>query len=217
MKRPSSSQAGYTLLELLIAMALAAVLLVILFAALRLAHKSQTKGTELAELTQKIRILEDRLSWLIRGAYPYLVTKPDGKKLYFSGQDDRIGFVTTSVDSFGKGPEDRAGLKWVSISAGNKGLMIREKVYFLEDVFDDDGGKEFLFDPDVKKLEFEYFDIPDDKDQGDWVSDWDPDEKDHLPSAVKFRITIEVKGKKIELPETIVAIRTTRKTHKPGT
>lgn len=216
MTNLSSDRRGYTLLELLIALALAAILLVILFSALRLAHKSQTKGAERAEFTQKVRIIQDRLSWLIRGAYPYMVNNPDGKKLYFQGEDDRVGLVTTSVDTFGRGPEDRAGLKWVSISVEDKGLLIREKVYFLKDVFDDDGGREFYLDPDVKKIAFEYFDVPDDKEQGEWVSDWDPDEKDYLPSAVKYTLTLEVKGKKVELPEMVVAIRTTRKTPKPG-
>ena len=42
----------------------------------------------------------------------------------------------------------------------DEGLKVREKVFFLEDVFDDEGGKEYLLDPEVKKLEFEYYDIP---------------------------------------------------------
>ena len=40
--------------------------------------------------------------------------------------------------------------------------------------------------------------------QGDWVSDWDPDEKKYIPAAVKFKITLEHEGKTIVMPEIIV-------------
>jgi prepilin-type N-terminal cleavage/methylation domain-containing protein len=206
-----NNRKGFTLLELIISLALSAILLVILLAAMRMSYKSQERGYEKADTTQKIRILGDRITWLIRGAYPFSVRKSDGVKLYFKGEEDRLGFVTTSVDYFGKGPEDTAGLKWVSIFLDNEGLQIREMVYFLEDVFDDEDGKLYVLAPEVKKLEFEYFDMPEDETQGDWVSDWDPDEKEYLPSAVKVIITFEHNGKTVALPEIIISINARKK------
>ena len=47
-----------------------------------------------------------------------------------------------------------------------EGLKMREKVFFLEDVFEDDGGKVYLLDPEVKTLELEYYDIPEDETAG---------------------------------------------------
>ncbi|RPI35535.1 MAG: hypothetical protein EHM54_07955 [Nitrospiraceae bacterium] len=201
---------GFTLIELVIAITLSIVIVVILLAAMRLAYKSQAKGAERVDITQRTRILGDRISWLIRGAYPFFVKKPDEQKMFFEGESDKVGFVTTSVDSYGKGPEDSAGLKWVSVFADKEGLKIREKIFFLEDVFDDEGGKEYLLDPEVKKLEFEYYDIPEGEKQGEWVSDWTPDDKQYIPAAVKFRITIEHEGKTIEMPEIIVRINAQR-------
>jgi prepilin-type N-terminal cleavage/methylation domain-containing protein len=197
---------GFTLIELVIALTLSVVIVVILLAAMRLAYKSQAKGAEKIDMAQKIRLLGDRLTWLIRGAYPFFFKKLDEQKLFFAGESDKIGFVTTSVDSYGKGPEDLAGLKWVSVFMDSEGLKVREKVFFLEDVFDDDGGMVYLLAPEVKKLEFEYYDIPEGEKQGDWVSDWDPDEKEYIPAAVKFKITLEHEGKTIEMPEIIVRI-----------
>ena len=201
---------GFTLIELVIAITLSIVIVVILLAAMRLAYKSQAKGAERVDITQKTRILGDRISWLIRGAYPFFVKKPDEEKLFFEGESDRIGFVTTSVDSYGKGPEDSAGLKWVSVFTDREGLKIREKIFFLEDVFDDEGGKVYLLDPEVKTLEFEYYDIPEGEKQGEWVSDWAPDDKKYIPAAVKFRITLEHEGKTIMMPEIIVRINAQR-------
>ena len=52
MKRNSS---GFTILELLIAISLAVMILLILFAGMRLASRSQQKATERAELNQRMR------------------------------------------------------------------------------------------------------------------------------------------------------------------
>jgi len=201
---------GFTLIELVIALSLSVVIVVILLAAMRLAYKSQAKGAEKVEMAQKIRLLEDRITWLLRGAYPYYVKKTDEERIFFKGESDQIGFVTTSVDSYGKGPEDLAGLKWISFFTDREGLQMREKVFFLEDVFDDDGGKVYLLDAEVKTLELEYYDIPEDEKQGDWISEWDPEDKTYLPEAVKFTITLEQKGKTIVLPEIIVRINSQR-------
>jgi len=201
---------GFTLIELVIALTLSIVIVVILLAAMRLAYKSQAKGAEKVEMAQKFRLLGDRITWMIRGAYPFFVKKPDKQKLFFEGKAGKIGFVTTSVDSYGKGPEDLAGLKWVSLFTDREGLKLREKVFFLEDVFDDSGGKVYLLEPGVKKLELEYYDIPKGEKQGDWVSAWDPDDKQYIPAAVKFRISLQHEGKTVEMPEIIVRINAQR-------
>jgi hypothetical protein len=202
---------GFTLLELLIAITLSIVIFVILFAALRLGHKSQAKGMEKSEQSQKLRILADRVSYLIRGVYPYYLNTIDDQKIFFDGKSDSAGFVTSSVDVHAAGPEDQAGLKWVYIFTDSEGLKIREKVFFLEDVFDDSKGNVYLIDPDVKKIEFEYYDMPEGEKQGSWVTEWNPDDQETVPLAVKVRMTLEQNGKKTELPELIVRISAQRK------
>ncbi|MBI5101495.1 MAG: hypothetical protein HZB33_06645 [Nitrospirae bacterium] len=108
---------GLTIVELVLAMSFSIVVIVILFAALRLGYKSQEKGASKAETLQKARIISDRTAWLIRGIYPFSVRKPSVNKIFFEGKSDRVGFVTTSNENYGTGPEDRAGLKWVTIHA----------------------------------------------------------------------------------------------------
>ncbi len=202
---------GFTLLEVILALTISVAIFVILFAAMRLGYKSQQSGTEKEEVTQKMRILDDRITWLIRGVYPFVFVDPektDEQKLYFEGKDDQIGFVTTSVDRSGKGPEDIAGLKYVSIFQDRNGLQMREKVFFLDDAFDDSGGKVYVLDPEVTRLEFQYYDIPPDEKRGDWVSDWDPADKQYMPAAVKVKISFEHNGKKMTMPEMVVRLST---------
>lgn len=203
---------GLTLIELIIALSLSIVILVILFSAMNLSYKSQNRGAEKAEATQKIRIVSDRIAWLLRGAYPYIMKQTADHKLYFEGESDSIGFTTTSVDAYGTGPEDRAGLKWVSIYTDNNSLKIREKVFFLEDVFDSSGGKEYVLLSGVSGLQIEYLDVPeDDQTESEWVSDWDPDEMEYLPAAVKINFFLEHEGKTIAVPEIIVHIHARKK------
>ncbi len=209
MKRNPDS--GFTLLEIIIAMTISLAIFLILFAALRLGYKAQQSGTEKEEVTQKMRILDDRIAWLIRGVYPFVFTDPtatDQKKLYFKGEDDELGFVTTSVDSRGKGPEDTGGLKYISIYEDSGGLHTREKVFFLKDAFEDSGGKVSTLDPEVTKLEFKYFDIPPGEKEGDWVSDWNAEDKKYLPAAVMVQVTFDHDGRTITLPEMVVRIST---------
>jgi general secretion pathway protein J len=202
---------GFTLIEILLGLSLTAILLLILLSAMMLGHRSEDKGAEREEISQRMRIISDRLTWLIRGAYPFAVIDEDGEEtIYFDGSPESAGFVTSSIDRYSDATEDSAGLKWVRIFVDSEGLKMKENVYFLEDVFDESGGKEYLFDPTVKKIEFEYLDI-DEEGNSSWVTSWDPEDKRYIPSAVKVKVVIELYKKEIELPEITAAIRAIRK------
>ena len=205
-KKGFGSLTGFTLIEVIIAIAISAVVIAILLAAMRLGYRSQEKGIWRDEVSQKMRIINDRVTWLLRGAYPYVVPMPEGNILYFSGKSTSAGFVTTSVDLYSQRPEDRAGMKWVQIFSDSEGLKVREKIYFLEDVFDDSGGEVYLIDPSVDRIEFEYFDVNKKKKTEDWVSEWDPKTKDYLPAAVRVNIEFEHDGIKFKIPEFVVRL-----------
>lgn len=212
---------GLTLVEIVIGLGLTAVIALILLSALRLAHRSEEAGQEREEVSQRMRIISDRLSWLIRGAYPYTVVEEGERMVYFDGGTNSLGFVTTSTDSYSSGPEDAAGLKWVGLYADSRGLVISENVFFLQDVMDE-AGREYVFDPTVTQIGFEYLDIDygdeDDEDEQqkeaplpEWVSSWHPEDKDYLPSAVRMKVVFEHNGKLIAIPEITAAIRAVKK------
>lgn len=206
LKNDKGLAPGFTLIEVIMAITLSAVIVAILLAAMRLGYRSQEKGMWREEISQKMRILNDRLTWLLRGAYPYIIARTEGKVLYFSGKSGSAGFVTTSIDSYSEEPEDRAGMKWVQIFSDFEGLKIREKIYFLEDVFDDSGGKVYLLDPSVDRLEFEYLDVNKKEKKEEWVSEWDPTDKDYLPAAVRVKMEFTHDNVKFKVPEFIVRL-----------
>jgi len=201
------SENGFTILEVIIAFAIATVIVATLLAAFRLGNKSVDKGYEREEISQQMRILTDRLTWLLRGAYPYIEETSEGKVLYFSGTADSVGFVTTSVDPYSDTLQDFAGLKWMTLHADSDGLRVQEDIFFA-DVFDKEPRDEYIFDPAVTDIAFEYLDPGEDGTQADWVDTWDPEEKEYLPSAVKLTVTFEYKNRKIEMPPIVVAIKT---------
>jgi prepilin-type N-terminal cleavage/methylation domain-containing protein len=208
MKKRKNNENGLTLVEVVIALTISAVIMVILLSALRLGHRSQDKGLERAELSQRMRIVSDRLGWLIRGAFPFLVEDEEGKTLYFQGAPDSLGLVTTSVDPYSDTIEDLAGLKWVYMFVDEEGLKIIEKVYFDSNIFDNTKGNEVLLDPTAREITFQYLDRVEDEETEEWVSAWDSNTKEYLPLAVRVEIVLDYKGKPVEMPPFAAAIRT---------
>jgi hypothetical protein len=201
------SEGGFTILELLIAITIATAIVAILLSAFTVGRKSVNKGFAHEEKSQRMRILTDRLTWLLRGAYPHIARTPEGNVLYFSGTGDSVGFVTTSVDPYADTLQDSAGLKWVTIFADSEGLKMQEDIYFA-DVFEDEPRDEYLFDPTVTSIEFEYLDPGEEGTEAEWVESWDPEEQEYLPSAVKIYLTFEHKEEEVEMPPIVVALKT---------
>ncbi|MDA8169721.1 MAG: prepilin-type N-terminal cleavage/methylation domain-containing protein [Nitrospiraceae bacterium] len=186
----TGNRKGFTLLEILLALTLTVLLMAIVFASLRLAHRSDEKGRAVRDIDQRMRITADRIAWLIRGAYPYYFQK-DGKRYpEFEGAPDSVTLVTTSTDSYAKGPEDIAGLKWVKIYVEDGELKIAERVFFMGE---DDDAKEntYVLDPQAASLKLEYLDVDEKGDNASWVSGWDPEEKEGMPGAVRGVITLK--------------------------
>jgi|Deesub1362A_J573_1020465.scaffolds.fasta_scaffold00045_33 hypothetical protein len=201
------TEKGLTLIEVILGITISVVILGILFSALRLGHRSQEKGIEREEVSQRMRILADRLTWLLSGAYPYKREVEEEERLYFSGTTRSAGFVTTSIDPYSEELQDIAGLKWVTLFVDEaEGLKIREKIYFDEDVFEDSGGREYVFDPTVKDIEFEYLDINEETGEEIWLSAWAED-KDYLPYAVKASLVFIYKEKEVYMPPVVVLLR----------
>ncbi|TAN38139.1 MAG: hypothetical protein EPN25_14385 [Nitrospirae bacterium] len=202
---------GLTIVELILAMSFSIVVVVILFGALRLAYKSQEKGISKTDAQQKVRIISDRITWLIRGVYPYSRILSGKERLYFQGKSDSLGFVTTSLDKDAAGPIEKAGLKWVRLYHDREGLKANENIFFSEDTFEEKGGKTYTLDQSVRKVSFAYYDLPEDKKTGEWVTEWDPEDKTYLPSAVRVTILYDDKGQETAMPEMVVSIHTQKK------
>ena len=189
-----SDRRGFTLVEVVLSLALSAMVIVMLFASLRLGHRAAAKGDSRAEVAQRVMVLSDRLSWLIAGAYPYRHFDEDKGKvqIIFSGENVSMGFVTTSVDDYSGDIVDRAGLKYVNLHLESDGLNVSEKIFFMGE----GEQKAYVLEPNVTSLEFAYMD----EGSGDWTDNWDTESSDYLPVAVKVILRMNLDDKEIILP-----------------
>lgn len=213
------NEIGLTMLELVLALSISALLMVLVFSALRLGYKASERAEARQDYAQRVRIISERIFWLISGAYPYRAKKQENDSqpwLYFDGSEHGLSFVTTSTEGFSDKPYDKAGIKRVEINVKQgAGLRFMEGPVLLPAESAGPGlMDERVFDQSVRKIKFSYLDR-DDEGKETWLNEWDVRDRDYLPIAVKVEITIAVDsgaGQKeealIPLPEIFVTLRT---------
>ncbi len=202
---------GFTLIEVVLALTLSAVVLSIVYSAMHLSYKTSRKGEARMNRSQHIRTLVDRLVPVIHSAYPLVQQVEEDRVLFFSGKYDSIGLVTADVDKYRPDNSNLPGLRWVRFFVDDQGLNMEESYFFDENVLDDEeAGEVFLVDPAVTDLEFEYYEIKEDDSEGTWLDEWDPDDEDlgklELPRAIRVYLTMEEEGREIKIPPFTVRI-----------
>lgn len=195
---------GFTLLEVMLAMAIMSMVMLMLFSLLRLGYRAGEKGTRRAGVAQRLMVVSDRLSWLLAGAYPYREFNRDKRKevIFFEGQSDSVSFVTTSVDEYSDGLADKVGLKYLTLSLQSRGLEIHERLFF-----DPEQEPEIqVIEPEATSLEINYLDIDPDSGDAQWRQDWDSSSRDYLPAAVELKISVELEGRTVQVPPLTVRL-----------
>jgi len=202
---------GFTLIEVVLALTLSAVVLSIVYSAMHLSYRTSQKGEARMDRSQHIRTLVDRIVPVIHSAYPLLQQIDENRVLMFSGQSDSLGLVTADVDRYRADNANLPGLRWVRFFVDNEGLNMEESYFFNESVLEDEeAGEIFLVDPAVTDLEFEYYEIKEDESEGTWLNEWDPDGEDlatlELPRAIRVHLTIKEEGREVEIPPFTIRI-----------
>lgn len=179
--RAQTKERGFTILELIIAFTILGLIMLIIGGSLNMGVKAWEKGEQIADDSQRIRILYERLSSEIRSIYPYQIMKEGEKKIAFEGKPDSLGFVTSQVDINWIG-----GFKWVSYSVNDGNLIVTEKIV-PDKKLDESKGIETILEAGVSYLKFDYFE----KNKDNWETSWDAKEKGILPDVVRVSITLK--------------------------
>jgi prepilin-type N-terminal cleavage/methylation domain-containing protein len=195
---------GFTLLELLIALAIVGALLAVAFGGVRVGLAAWRQGEERAEAHQHVRGVALTLARAIGGTYPYRASRslaPD-PVLLFDGKADRLEFVTQSAP-FPLGAPIAFTAVGVSLETSDPpGLVIRERALPNQEPFDK--AKVVFSDPRVTGLEFSFLD----KD-GNWQDSWEGAALGATPIAIRIRVEIESSGRREALPPLTVSLRST--------
>jgi prepilin-type N-terminal cleavage/methylation domain-containing protein len=174
--------AGFTLIEVVIALTLVGALLAVTFGGLRVGLAAWRQGDARAEHLQRVRSLDQLLVRAVGGAHPYRVDAvgPEPAPLAFQGERDRLAFVTARPPLPLAAP---IAFTAVSLALEPAGLTIREAALPSRDLF----GTlvPVLSDPSVAAVQFRYLRGED----RTWTERWDGTTEQALPAAVEITLT----------------------------
>jgi prepilin-type N-terminal cleavage/methylation domain-containing protein len=190
------SEQGFTLLEIIVAVTLVAMLAVGLWAVLRISIRTWSRGTEFIDANQRHRSIVDMVRKQVASAYSLIAPSDPvlGGTPYpiFNGVETSFQFISLNSLQFQESP----GLTLVTyeIAQGSKGdysLIEKESRYLgqLPDQLNPPIGERTT--PILENLAsclFEYFDPGINDNPSQWVKEWDAMKIGRLPSAVSIVI-----------------------------
>ena len=194
---------GFTLLELLIALAIVGALLVIAFGGMRVALAAWRKGEDRAEAHQHVRSLALVLARSLSATYPYSAPREQGPTatILFGGTTTRLEFVTQTAPYPASIPVAFTAVIFeLSDKEDRPGLVIRQRVLPNRNPFTD---AEVVFnDPTVTEISFSYLD-----ESGAWQDTWETEQRKTLPRAIRVGVGTRIAGRAETLPSMTVSLR----------
>lgn len=178
-------QAGFTLLELVVAITLMGLVLVVLYSGLRLGLNGWDSGERRAEATNRLRLAQEFLRrQLMQSLTVYEINEEQQRAVAFSGQPDRIEFVTPMLAQLGQG-----GLYRVRVEISDNRLWIRWRPY-LSDNSGSGKDKESVLLEGVTGVEWAYFGVERnyDTEPPRWRSEWTSPER--RPQLVRLNLSL---------------------------
>lgn len=188
---------GFTLLELVIALAIVGALLVIAFGGMRVALASWRQGDDRAEVHQHLRSVATTVGRALGAAYPYRAARSQAPEpaVLFNGSADSVEFVTQTPPFPPTAPIAFTAVVLSLETGGDPGLVVRQRSLPNQEPFKE--ATVVLRDPGVTRLAFEYL-----GDTG-WTDTWDGQDARTMPRAVKVTIGVTLHGQTQTLPMTI--------------
>jgi len=182
---------GFTLLELLLALSLMAVLITLVFSAFHLGSRAWEKGEKLNHNQQVLRVVPDLVRrQLVSLALPEVVGQ-DGKTVFFRSEEKSLDFFS-NISLF---PENKAGIVYVRYRIIKLDTM-REKLSFYERNINLLDGSNF---PEIE--ETSYLDllsgytsividfmpaVSEENESAEWQPNWDTEVMGGLPKAIRL-------------------------------
>jgi len=182
---------GFTLLELLLALSLMAVLITLMFGAFYSGSRAWEKGEQLTRSQQFLRVVPELVRKQLASVSMPETIKEDGKWFFLRGDDKFVEFFS-NVSLY---PQADAGLVYVRYRITAMEDQLVKLSFFEQDMYLLDADKL----PDIEEtsyvdllsgytsMSFAYL-TRGDGDDGitEWLSAWNPEEMEGEPLAIKF-------------------------------
>ncbi|MBM4264490.1 MAG: prepilin-type N-terminal cleavage/methylation domain-containing protein [Deltaproteobacteria bacterium] len=170
-----ASRTGFTLIEVMLALSLFALLGVVLYAAMSLGQGAAKKTEAVFEKNQHLRSVMDLLGSYIRSSYP-LRPAPQDASIYYQGEEKELSFISAYSVAMGGRGMAKINLRFDREGEGPGGALTLEE----ELPANADGGagayrNSFTLREGVSDFRLAYLDPQLDKE--DWAEKWDGKEK----------------------------------------
>ena len=198
-QRAAAAQRGFTLIELIAAITLLAVLTTILMGTVRGAERSTSAANDAVERTEQYARTQAFLREHISGVLPMRWRREVGQPLKFSGAQTSLTYFAPVTSQIAEG-----GVMWwqlaIAKSQQKSQLVLRRRPSDPEEKTVPDlssAEQPIVLADNIEALSISYFDAGDDPlnnpDSGNWVNSWD--ENSRMPSIIAVRVT-ETGGKR---------------------
>ena len=179
IKRQIKNQKGFTLLELILAMSIVAIVVALGLGGVRLGIAARDAGEQKVDIYQRLRIISDQLKQKLQSTYPVFVSQINGvpgttaslsskKILAFEGNTDSIRFVTFSTPMSASDPKTL--MHEVKFYIGKhpetsqNGVILMERDISNGDTFSkieprSDSIQYFVMAENVAQLKFRYYQV----------------------------------------------------------
>ena len=181
---PRACAGGFTLVEVILAVSILAVVVLLATTALRVGLRAWEAGQRRVELQQEHRALVELVSESLAGAFPYqgTVGQNPERVVLFQGEPGEVRFVTSAPPL----TLDAPAAPFHAVVLGRRGedtLRLVERLVPADDPFAP--GPERVLSRSVTRFTLAYRD-----ESGAWQDTWDGREATGLPSAIRFELAV---------------------------
>ena len=179
------SKAGFTLIEVVLALTIFALMGAILYGALALAQKAVERSQLSFEKNQQLRAFADLMGSYVRSSHPYRAT-PQDPAIYYQGEEEQLSFVSASSLALGGRGMALVRISWQEGEGGAGTLTLSEELPVRIGEEGGAGGQRnsVVLREGIKQLRFAYLDPQSDGEQ--WEERWVAEERKVLPRAVRL-------------------------------
>lgn len=188
--RVKRSAAGFTLLEMLIAITLLGIMMTLLFGSLRTCVRSWEAGERLAAKTGRLAVIHSFIRGYLSNAMPLIDDISEEDPVFsFKGTERNVQFVSALPASAGRGGLYLFNLDLV-VQGREKALVLTLRPFYP--LFDDaeEVKEEVVILENVEDMKLAYFGEDTDLDEEfRWHESWE--ERNALPKLVQVEISVE--------------------------
>jgi general secretion pathway protein J len=198
-------QAGFTVVELVVALAIFGLVAMLLFGSVRFGLKAWQRGSAHADAVEHSIVVQSLLRRLIEDAYPqFLREDPMRQHVDFDGEADSLRFLAAAPAVLGGGGQFRFALN-LERHDGQVDLILNAKPELAFPQSSEMSSRNALISG-AEHVQFSYFGTAPSDTTARWHDTWT--QRSQLPQLVRIRVSFRA-GATPAWPELVVAPRIT--------